>query len=94
MINSKYTILCDCDSTIETREPVEICPKCGSDAVQNRGTGVQKVELIAQKLFPDAKKAYLVQANYEEKMGYLLDINRDKYNKKLPKSFLQEEEQK
>ena len=29
-----------------------------------------------------------------EKMGYLLDINRDKYNKKLPKSFLVEEEQK
>lgn len=29
------------------------CPKCGSDALRNCGTGVQKVELIAQKLFPD-----------------------------------------
>lgn len=26
-----------------------------------------------------------------EKMGYLLDINKDKYNKKLPKSFLDSE---
>jgi len=24
-------------------------------------------------------------------MGYLMDINRDKYNKKLPKSFLPKE---
>lgn len=30
------------------------CPKCGSDALKNCGTGVQKVELIAQKLFKDA----------------------------------------
>lgn len=31
------------------------CPKCGSDALKNCGTGVQKVEIIAQKIFPDAK---------------------------------------
>ncbi|MEI3255230.1 MAG: primosomal protein N' [Candidatus Gastranaerophilaceae bacterium] len=38
----------------EHEEPlVTQCPKCGSDASQNCGTGVQKVELIAQKLFPD-----------------------------------------
>lgn len=38
----------------EHEEPlVTQCPKCGSDALQNCGTGVQKVELIAQKLFPD-----------------------------------------
>lgn len=37
----------------EHEEPlVTQCPKCGSDALQNCGTGVQKVELIAQKLFP------------------------------------------
>ncbi len=28
-----------------------------------------------------------------EKMGYLLDINKDKYNKKLPKSFLGNDEE-
>lgn len=38
----------------EHEEPlVTQCPKCGSDALQNCGTGVQKVELIAQKLFPN-----------------------------------------
>lgn len=26
-----------------------------------------------------------------EKLAYLLDINKDKYNKKLPKSFIEEE---
>ena len=31
------------------------CPKCGSDALRNSGTGVQRVELIAQKLFPDCR---------------------------------------
>lgn len=29
------------------------CPECGSETLKNCGTGVQKVELIAQKLFPD-----------------------------------------
>ncbi len=33
----------------------ETCPKCGSNALKNCGTGVQKVEIIAQKLFPDAR---------------------------------------
>ena len=40
----------------EHEEPLpEKCPKCGSEALKNCGTGVQKVEIIAQKLFPDAK---------------------------------------
>lgn len=39
---------CDnCDSTIETREPVEVCPKCGSDKVT---FGVfDRIELIKDK---------------------------------------------
>ena len=39
---------CDnCDSTIETKEPVEICPKCGSDKVT---FGVfDRIELIKEK---------------------------------------------
>lgn len=38
----------------EHEEPlVTTCPKCGSDALRNCGTGVQKVEIIAKKLFPD-----------------------------------------
>ena len=45
----KYHIThCDnCDSTIETKEPVEICPKCGSDKVT---FGVfDRIELIKDK---------------------------------------------
>lgn len=33
--------------------PAEKCPKCGSEALRNSGTGVQKVEIIAKKLFPE-----------------------------------------
>lgn len=36
-------------------ELLTTCPKCGSDALRNSGTGVQRVELIAQKLFPDCR---------------------------------------
>lgn len=39
----------------EHEEPLPTeCPKCESETLKNCGTGVQKVELIAQKLFPDA----------------------------------------
>ena len=38
----------------EYEQPVvSKCPKCGSEALRNSGTGVQKVEIIAKKLFPD-----------------------------------------
>ena len=37
---------------------------------------------MLKKLFPDAKKAYLVQADYEEKTGYLLVVDIDaRYHK-------------
>ena len=40
----------------EHEEPLPTtCPKCESEALKNCGTGVQKVELIAQKIFKDAK---------------------------------------
>ncbi len=40
----------------EHEEPLlSECTKCGSDALRNCGTGVQKVEIIAQKLFPDCR---------------------------------------
>lgn len=38
----------------ETELPTE-CPNCGSETLKNSGTGVQRVELIAQKLFPDCR---------------------------------------
>ena len=39
---------CEYEQPIVTK-----CPKCGSEALKNSGTGVQKVEIIAKKLFPD-----------------------------------------
>ena len=35
----------------------EFCPKCGSSALKRSGTGIQKVEEIAAKIFPEAKIA-------------------------------------
>ncbi len=35
----------------------EFCPKCGSSALKRSGTGIQRVEEIAAKIFPDAKIA-------------------------------------
>ena len=54
---------CDnCESTIETREPVEICPKCGSDKVT---FGVfDRIELIKDKettKSPENRPPYIYQ---------------------------------
>ena len=54
---------CDnCDSTIETREPVEICPECGSDKVT---FGVfDRIELIKDKettKSPENRPPYIYQ---------------------------------
>ena len=54
---------CDnCDSTIETKEPVEICPKCGSDKVT---FGVfDRIELIKDKeatQSPENRPPYIYQ---------------------------------
>ena len=54
---------CDnCDSTIETKEPVEICPKCGSDKVT---FGVfDRIELIKDKettKSPENRPPYIYQ---------------------------------
>ena len=54
---------CDnCDSTIETKEPVEICPKCGSDRVT---FGVfDRIELIKDKettQSPEDRPPYIYQ---------------------------------
>ena len=54
---------CDnCDSTIETKEPVEVCPKCGSDKVT---FGVfDRIELIRDKettISPENRPPYIYQ---------------------------------
>lgn len=42
----------------ELKAPIK-CPKCGSDALENFGVGVQKVELQAMEIFKDYKIARL-----------------------------------
>ena len=54
---------CDeCESTIETKEPVEVCPKCGSEKVT---FGVfDRIELIKDKLTtqsPENRPSYIYQ---------------------------------
>ncbi len=47
------------------------CPKCGSDALRNCGTGVQKVEIIAQKLFPDCRIERLDSDSLQKKNRHI-----------------------
>lgn len=56
-----------------------------------------KAAIAAGKAYAEEKGKYIVShvianpGDGLEKMAYLLDINRDKYNKKLPKSFIEED---
>lgn len=51
------------------------CPKCGSDALRNCGTGVQKVEIIAQKLFPDCRIERLDSDSLKNKNRHIEILN-------------------
>ncbi len=51
------------------------CPKCGSDAIRNCGTGVQRVELVAQKLFPDCNIARLDSDSLSKKNQHIEILN-------------------
>jgi len=56
----------------EYEEPVPVnCPKCDSDLLRNCGTGVQKVEIIAQKLFPDCKIVRVDSDSTTKKNSYI-----------------------
>ena len=51
------------------------CPKCGSNAIRNCGTGVQRVELVAQKLFPDCNIARLDSDSLSKKNQHIEILN-------------------
>ncbi len=51
------------------------CPKCGSDAIRNCGTGVQRVEIVAQKLFPDCNIARLDSDSLSKKNQHIEILN-------------------
>ena len=57
------------------QEMITECPKCGSEAIRNCGTGVQKVELIAQKLFPDANIVRLDSDSMSKKNQHIEILN-------------------
>ncbi len=57
-----------------------------------------KAAIEAGKAYAEAEKKYIIShtipnpGDGTEKMAYLLDMNKDKYNKKLPKSFVNADE--
>ncbi len=57
-----------------------------------------KAAIEAGKEYAEAEGKYIISHTIAspgegtEKMAYLLDMNKDKYNKKLPKSFMNEDE--
>ena len=57
------------------------CPKCGSEALKNCGTGVQKVEIIAQKLFPDCNIVRLDSDSMSKKNQHIQILNDFKSGK-------------
>ena len=61
---------------------VEKCPKCGSEALKNSGTGVQKVEIIAKKLFPDCNIVRL-DSDVMSKKNQHIEILEDFRNGKI-----------
>ena len=61
---------------------VEKCPKCGSEALKNSGIGVQKVEIIAKKLFPDCNIVRL-DSDVMSKKNQHIEILEDFRNGKI-----------
>lgn len=56
-----------------------------------------KAAIAAGRAYAESKGKYIVShiianpGEGVEKMAYLLDFNKDKFNKKLPKSFIEED---
>lgn len=67
----------------EHEQPLmEKCPKCGSEALKNSGIGVQKVEIIAKKLFPDCNIVRL-DSDVMSKKNQHIEILEDFRNGKI-----------
>lgn len=54
MIWHTQTSTLNCHYCNRTTSFPEECPKCGSDALKNSGTGTQKIEILIKELFKDA----------------------------------------
>lgn len=44
-----------CHYCSRTKSFPDFCPKCGSDALRNSGSGTQKIEILIKELYKDAK---------------------------------------
>ena len=55
MIWHTQTSTLKCHYCGRTRSFPDECPKCGSDALKNSGVGTQKIEILINELFKDAK---------------------------------------
>jgi len=53
-----------------------ICPKCGSNAIENFGTGSQKVEVVAKQFFPDYRIERLDSDNLSKKNEHIEILKR------------------
>ncbi len=54
----------------------EICPSCGSNDIRMAGMGTQRIEDIAQKLFPDAKIERIDSDIMNSKTKYLENLEK------------------
>ena len=69
------------DSTLKchwcshSEKMVDICPNCGSNAIKPTGFGTQRVEIIASKLFKDAKIARIDSDVMTKKNEHIFILN-------------------
>ena len=58
-----------------SQDMVDICPKCGSNAIKPSGVGTQRVEIVASKLFKDAKIARIDSDIMTKKNEHIFILN-------------------
>ena len=58
-----------------SQDMVDICPKCGSNAIKPSGVGTQRVEIVASKLFKDVKIARIDSDIMTKKNEHIFILN-------------------
>ncbi len=64
-----------CHWCSHSEKMVDICPNCGSNAIKPTGFGTQRVEIIASKLFKDAKIARIDSDVMTKKNEHIFILN-------------------
>ncbi|MCQ2789602.1 MAG: primosomal protein N' [bacterium] len=60
----------------KTKSFPEVCPKCGSNALKNSGTGTQKIEILIKELFADARIERIDSDILQKKTAHIELLNR------------------